>query len=353
LPQQPRVLTLVSRESGPQGGAAFASRLRAALPSGSAVWEINSDLRGGPAQAAALLAVEPLLADEDPHAVRVAVAGGDGTATWVLDELEQAFLERGSPVPALAVLPCGTGNDLSRVLGWAGSTTCQAALNGSPTAPQLLALMRAVERAPVTHMDRWRLRLTSLAAAPRELRWSNYASVGFDAGVALSFDATRRAGPALFFSRLGNKALYGALGVRDAALLSCADLADRVTLTCDGREVAVPAGAKGILLLNIASFMGGVRPWSDDMPGAPRGVCSHSDGLVEVVAHFGALHLAAMQVGAARAVPLARAAHVRISTTAAFPMQADGEPWLQPAASVLDFSLHGSASLCVPPIETQ
>jgi len=105
LPQQPRVLTLVSRESGPQGGAAFASRLRAALPSGSAVWEINSDLRGGPAQAAALLAVEPLLADEDPHAVRVAVAGGDGTATWVLDELEQAFLERGSPVPALAVLP--------------------------------------------------------------------------------------------------------------------------------------------------------------------------------------------------------------------------------------------------------
>ena len=66
----------------------------------------------------------------------VAVAGGDGTATWVLDELEQAFLEQDSPVPALAVLPCGTGNDLSRVLGWAGSSTCQAGTCGKlPAGP--------------------------------------------------------------------------------------------------------------------------------------------------------------------------------------------------------------------------
>jgi hypothetical protein len=46
------------------------------------------------------------------------------------------------------------------------------------------------------------------------------------------------------------------------------------------------ARASGLLLLNISSFMGGVRPW--------RGAASASDGLLEVCCHYGALHLARM-----------------------------------------------------------
>lgn len=44
---------------------------------------------------------------------RIIVAGGDGTVSLALDAISE--LERKLPV---AILPLGTGNDLSRTLGW-------------------------------------------------------------------------------------------------------------------------------------------------------------------------------------------------------------------------------------------
>jgi diacylglycerol kinase (ATP) len=47
--------------------------------------------------------------------MRIVVAGGDGTVTWVLGAIHNLQLD---PVPPVAVLPLGTGNDLSLNFGW-------------------------------------------------------------------------------------------------------------------------------------------------------------------------------------------------------------------------------------------
>lgn len=48
---------------------------------------------------------------------RILVAGGDGTIGWMLNEISRRNIQ---PIPEVCILPIGTGNDLSRVLGWGG-----------------------------------------------------------------------------------------------------------------------------------------------------------------------------------------------------------------------------------------
>jgi diacylglycerol kinase (ATP) len=61
---------------------------------------------------------------------RVIVVGGDGSVGWVLNCLEDMREYLVCQVPAVGVLPVGTGNDLARVLGWGGGsvTICMSAL---------------------------------------------------------------------------------------------------------------------------------------------------------------------------------------------------------------------------------
>jgi diacylglycerol kinase (ATP) len=44
------------------------------------------------------------------------ICGGDGTVMWVVESLQRAKVDH-MKVP-VAMLPLGTGNDFSRVLGW-------------------------------------------------------------------------------------------------------------------------------------------------------------------------------------------------------------------------------------------
>ena len=69
-------------------------------------------LREDSARSAASLQLE-----KDEAHIRIVACGGDGTVKWVLSELEKV----GAKNVALAVVPFGTGNDMSRVLGWGPS----------------------------------------------------------------------------------------------------------------------------------------------------------------------------------------------------------------------------------------
>jgi diacylglycerol kinase (ATP) len=84
--------------------------------------------------------------------LRVVACGGDGTIAWILKVVASLGLQ---PEPAVAVVPLGTGNDLSRTFGW-GAAYSHAWFTGFRATYKAL---RRFAEAPATGLDRWRVRL--------------------------------------------------------------------------------------------------------------------------------------------------------------------------------------------------
>eukprot|EP00929_Paragymnodinium_shiwhaense_P042031 TRINITY_DN21826_c0_g3_i1.p1 TRINITY_DN21826_c0_g3~~TRINITY_DN21826_c0_g3_i1.p1 ORF type:complete len:626 (-),score=49.97 TRINITY_DN21826_c0_g3_i1:94-1884(-) len=89
------------------------------------------------------------------HAVRPAavkrllICGGDGTVTWILTALEQCpQLEGRLHLLPVAIVPLGTGNDLSRSLGWGGRLR---------KVSDILKYLRWIAQATPVTMDQWRV----------------------------------------------------------------------------------------------------------------------------------------------------------------------------------------------------
>jgi len=197
-------------------------------------------------------------------------------------------------------------------------------------------------------------------AGDRELLFNNYIGIGIDAKVALDFHRMREVHPNWFQSQVGNKVWYGTLGATDLLARACWHVPRSVELEVDGEEVCLPGDLEGIVVLNIASHMGGVDLWASAVQGgaaagagagatprasygqlpplsapAPRWLPQHlDDGVIEIVGIRSAVHMGQIQVGLSRAVPVAQGREVVVRTLADLPVQVDGEPWLMPPSVV-------------------
>ena len=249
------------------------------------------------------------------------VCGGDGTVGWVLSELEQIQFKYRPP--PLAIIPMGTGNDLSRSFYWGGR------YKDKP----VRKVLYDVTEAEVVELDRWKLDFQgnegekhdrAIDQIPKQnCVFNNYFSLGIDAHIALQFHNARNANQDKFTSRTRNLLFYGLEGGKDLLIQKWKYLMEHVTVRCtlqDGRKVDITKklkdyGAHSILFLNIKNYSGGTRPWKQKAGYN----ASPNDGLIEVIA-LDNIDLALLHIGGS-GVFVCQASEVELSTTRAVPMQ--------------------------------
>ncbi|KRT80304.1 C1 domain containing protein [Oryctes borbonicus] len=262
-----------------------------------------------------------------PKPIKLLIAGGDGTVSWILSSVHKMDLD---PQPAVSLLPLGTGNDLSRVLGWGKE---------NPSEVDVERVIKEISNAKTTYLDRWKIDITSyrhlgIRMPTKSLYMYNYFSIGVDAQVALDFHRTRESRLYLFSSRVFNKLLYLCFGTQQVVTADCRNIQERVDLYLDGKLVALPE-LESIVILNIPSWGAGVNLWSMTGDSSTQ---SYKDGILEVVGIYSSFHIAQLQVGLSTPHKIGQAKVVEVHLKATSPLQMDGEPWEQVPA-ILKVSL--------------
>jgi diacylglycerol kinase (ATP) len=256
---------------------------------------------------------------------RVLACGGDGTVGWVLSSLDVLKDHLTIACPPCGVLPLGTGNDLARALKWGGG------YNGE----KIIPILFAIEEANCVPFDRWEVNFHN-DANDKCVVMNNYLGIGLDAEIALDFHHAREENPEKFNSRFHNKTVYLQLGVQKTLIRdTLADLTANISMTVDGKELNLPVGLKGVVLLNIQSWGAGSEPWGTSSQSEDGFVKnSYDDGILEIMGLSGPMHLGQIKGHIANGLRLAQGKIITISMRETLAVQIDGEAWLQPPSTL-------------------
>lgn len=186
---------------------------------------------------------------------------------------------------------------------------------------------------------------------------NNYFGIGIDAKISLDFHHKREEHPEKCRSRAKNYMWYGVLGSKQWLQKTYKNLEQRVQLECDGQRIPLPS-LQGIVVLNIPryiltrknnlvypcydrhffcfysinSFMGGTNFWGGTKEGDLFLAPSFDDRILEVVAVFGSVQMAASRLINLQHHRIAQCQTVQINILGeeGVPIQVDGEAWVQP-----------------------
>ena len=315
-------LAFINSKSGGQLGQAVKARLEVLLP---------------PHQIFDLASVKPdeVLAEwrgVKPSNLRILVCGGDGTVNWIMTAVEKVFRD----VPAtgmcpISIMPLGTGNDLARSFGW-GSGLSARLINDTLAFNYLLR----ISQAPVKMLDRWEIAIfDSRGEQTKTLQANNYLSVGIDAEIGLKFHEERMRHPERFSSQSKNIIKYALFGFEGAFEGYPLGESMSVFRLDDGTPIHINPHWKGVVFNNVAGYHGGKNFWGDSAETQAEessgfrgklGPVRTDDGLLEVMALSGTLHIGLVHIAMDTALRLAQLPGVRIDVHESICIQVDGEP---------------------------
>ncbi|KAL6543220.1 Diacylglycerol kinase 5 [Orobanche hederae] len=333
------------------------------------------------------------LSAEIQRKLRVIVAGGDGTAGWLLGVVSDLNL---SPPPPIATMPLGTGNNLPFSFGWGKK-------NPGTDHQSVKAFLEQVKHAKEMKVDSWHILMRMKAPregscdpiGPLDLPHSlhafnrvspademneegyhtfrggfwNYFSMGMDAQVSYAFHSERKLHPEKFKNQFVNQTTYAKLSctqgwfcasLKHPSSRNIAQLAKVKIMKRPGEwiDLHIPRSIRSIVCLNLPSFSGGLNPW-----GKPSKQKLHSrdltppyvhDGFLEVVGFRDAWHGLILFAPNGHGTRLAQASGIRFefrkgASDHTF-MRIDGEPWKQPLPMdddtvVIEISHFGQVSI--------
>lgn len=259
----------------------------------------------GPAEALEIAKLSPVKC-------RVLVCGGDGSVAWVLNTIHDMKID---DKVSVAICPIGTGNDLSRVMGW-GAEISDSDLH-SPH--KFIEKIKTAER---VELDRWQMevKFDNRSMISRRLHHDkkffmyNYFSVGVDALVTLNFHKARASAFYIVKSKIINKFMYFIYGSQQVFIQDCDRLHEKIEVFIDDLPVELPE-LQSIVTLNIDSWGAGVKLVEMFKENDKSFAESHSmsDGLAEIFGVSSSFHIAQLQVGLAKPIKLGRAKEVRVS----------------------------------------